>query len=257
MNPIDERDQAVRALLVDNAARPEPRRRRTTAVIAVVAFVLGGGLATGAVSAAFAATRAPLLISLPANAFDELDGGHTLGPLVTYTGSGDAHLNLGSRPNGATGIAWFLQCGEGRGRVLSTAVGGKTDSETSNCREGSGFGSNTEHVPTDSIVTIKTDGKFSYAIWAQWFAPPPPVEPSAAQKAAIADGTVTGDELRAADDRYVACMTGAGYPVTVTEYEPAPSFAGSAGEDIPITVQHRCNAAELQQVAAMWETAHK
>jgi hypothetical protein len=261
MNTTDERDHGIRALLVDNARRPEPRRRRTSALIAAIAFLLGGSLATGAVSAAVAATRAPVPVSVPENAFSQmLQGGHTLGKLVTYTGHNDARLDLGPRPAGATGIMWFLQCGNGRGQVLSTDVGGESDSGQTNCKEGSGVGSFTEHIPTNSIVSIKTDGKFTYTAQGQWYAAPAPVAPSAAQKAAISDGKVTSDELHASVDRFVACMVGAGYALTVTEYDPAPSFSDTSdsndSEDIS-GAYRRCNDAELKQVAALWETDHK
>jgi hypothetical protein len=258
MHATDERDQAVRALLVDNARRPEARPRRSTALIAAIAFLLGGGLAIGAVSAATAATRTPTFTVPSENDFASMTtGGHTVGPLVSYTGTGGARLDLGPRPKDATGIAYLLQCGGGTGSLAIT-LGGISQGPGNTCKMGEGFGSSTSRNPADSIVSIRTIGKFTYAVWAKWVAVPPTpaaVAPSAAQDAAIADGRITADELHAAFDRFAACMSTAGFPVTIVSYQPTPTWTDSRdGENYAAdyAATTRCAQAELDKVNAIW-----
>lgn len=249
----DDRDRAVRALLVTTATQSKRRGWRSSALIGVVAFLLGGGLATGAVTAALAATKSPVDFAANGPMFDQaLFGGHVLGQVVSYRGSADAHLDLGARPEGATGIIYTLTCGEKTGRVLSVEMGGVDSAGAFTCKMGTGFGSHTERQPTNSLVTVKTDGTFEYVIWGQWYAAAPPVEPSDAQKAAIADGRITSAELHAAADRVAACMTGAGYTPTITTYEPEPIFNYAPGQQVPSGVIYRCETAELSKISAIW-----
>ncbi len=245
-----ERDGAVRALLVETASRPPRRQWRGTALVAAIAFLLGGGITAGALSAT-AATRES---SLPPDTSQEmismfLHGGHTIGPLVSHSGSGPARIDLGPRPADATGIAAFIDCG-GSGNLVQT-VGGDVGLEQE-CASDSGIGSSSEKDPIDSIVSVKPDRDFDYTVSAQWIFVPGPSGPSAAQQAAVADGIVTDAEYRAAVDRFAACMTGAGYPLSDIEYAPQLSY-GMSTEAAKTGTVDRCQDSELNQVVELWQ----
>jgi hypothetical protein len=246
-----ERDTAIRALLVDTVDRPARRRRRSMAIIATVAFLLGGGVTAGALSATAATRDAPT--SGEGTAQDMfsmfLHGGRTVGPVLTHAGTGSSTIDLGPRPADATGIAVYLQC-EGSGAFVQT-LGGEARL-AQHCAIGTGMGFSSEKNPTGTVVSTKADSTLAYSLWAQWIHVPAPSAPSVAQDAATADGVITEAEYRAAIDRFSACMTGAGYPLTGVEYLPDFTY-GTATEAAENGTVDRCQDAELSQVMKLWQ----
>jgi hypothetical protein len=246
-----QRDDAVRSLLVATANRPAPRPWRTTAIIASITFLLGGGVAVGALSAAAATRVGSPEVSVPQGMFSMfLRGGHTTGSIVSYPGSGSTSIDLGPRPADATGIADYIQC-EGAGNFTQTA-GGEVGLQQE-CAIGTGIGFSSDNNPTDSIVSLKADSGLKYTIWAQWIFVPGPSEASIAQKAALADGVVSDTEYRAAVDRFSACMLGAGYPLTDVQCTPDLSWS-NASKASETGVVDRCEDAELSQVLKIWQS---
>jgi hypothetical protein len=246
-----DRDTAIRTLLVETVSRPA-RRKRGTVAVAAIAFLLGGGIAAGAISATASTREQAFPSDSIAGMFAMfLHGGHTVGPLVTQSELGSSQLDLGPRPADATGIATFIECG-GPGKFTQTS-GGEVGLEQK-CGQGTGMGFSSEQDPTDSIVSLKADGGLVYTISAQWIHVPVPAGPSAAQQAALADGLITEGEYRAAVDRFAACMTGAGYPLTDIQYSPELSFGyGSSLEANTSGTVDRCQDSELSQVLKLWQ----
>jgi len=248
-----ERDTHLRALLTEQVGRPMATRFRTLAVTAVVAFVLGGGMVGGALSAAagvFAPAEPPAR-DMPGMVFDQLlDGGHTTGPLATYEGSDEIALDLGERPVDATGIAVYVQC-RGTG-AFEQVTGGQ--SSTGTCDPSAGFGQSTTTPPTDSIVSIIPAAPFEYTVWAQWIATPSPAEPSAAQVAAVADGTITDAERADAIERFTTCLSGSGFDVDIDTTGDTLSYSSTIAA-FNSGVISRCLEAEIEQVELMWAAA--
>jgi len=242
-----ERDTQLRNLLASNVRRASRRPAlRTVVLTALVAFVLGGGVVGGALSAA-AAALAPDR-GVPAMIFEQfLDGGHTVGPILTYDGSDATALDLGARPSDATGIAVYVQC-RGTG-AFDQVTGGFPSSST--CDPSAGFGRSTTSLPTDSIVSITPDAPFEYTVWAQWIAVPPPAAASEAQLAAIADGTVTDVERASAIERFTACVAASGFDVVVDTSGDTVSWSSTIEAQSSGAIS-RCVEAELEQLEPLW-----
>lgn len=248
-----DRDEAIRTLLINTATRPARRHWIKTTLIAAIAFLLGGGLAAGALSAAAVSQGNTSSTAFVKDTFSYfLHGGHTLGPLVSRSGTGSISLDLGPRPAQATGIASLIECG-GTGNYTQI-LGGEVRLEQQ-CGPNGVSGFSSDHNPTNTIVATKTDGKFAYKIWAQWIYVPAPSGPSAAQQAALADGVISEAEYHAAVDRFAACMSGAGYPVTDIKYSPTLSW-GNSSDANRTGVVDRCGDEELNQVVKAWQTQH-
>jgi hypothetical protein len=103
------------------------------------------------------------------------------------------------------------------------------------------------------IYTVTSSSASKYVIWLSWIKMPS-LAPSAAQRAALADGLVTRDEYVAAFNQYVGCMAAAGYPVSNIsesasniEYQASPA-AVQAGAD------NRCYLTQFKSVAGLWDT---
>jgi hypothetical protein len=250
------RDRALRDLLTERVRREAPRRRirRTTILTAVVAFVIGGGVVGGALSAAAASAPHPAPVTAgPGVDLDALLRGATpVGPMLAARGPGAARIDLGPRPAGATGMAVIIRC-ESNGR-LTLEYGGERTPPDLFCGGASTEVHTSTRTPTDSTVILTPDGSLQYTLWAEWIDVPPLPGPSAAQQAETADGVITAQEHDDAVSRYIACLTGAGFDVTLvqsddgveTERHGAPRGGFAAA-------QARCMAAELGDVERLWE----
>jgi hypothetical protein len=248
-----DRDAAIRTLLINTATRPAKRHWTKTALIASIAFLMGGGIAAGALSAAAVTEGNTPSAAFPKDTFSYfLHGGHTIGPILSQSGTGSIRIDLGPRPARATGMATFIECG-GTGKYTQT-LGGEVGLEQK-CSPNGASGFSSDQNPTDTIVATKTDGNFGYKVWAQWIYVPAPSGPSAAQQAALSDGVITEMEYHAAVDRFAACMSGAGYPITDIKYSPTLSW-GNSSDANRTGVVDRCSDGELNQVLRTWQTQH-
>jgi hypothetical protein len=263
---MTDRDAALRGLLVDAVHRDAaPRRRRTTVLVAVIAFAVGGGVVGGALSAGAAANPTPVPVTTsPGDAFVELlDGGQAAGPMVAFRGPGATRIDLGPEPRGATGMAVLIRCGDVFGR-FDVRYGGKAV-PTQFCGGGTrtmGFSTPRGETPADGLVRLDPESSFPYTIWAEWITVPPAPQPSAAQLAATADGVVTRQELDDAIGRYLACMTGAGFPQRLVsadeadgdiEFEATAPSVGPPLGSVRSLAQERCMTTELGDVDAIWQ----
>ena len=237
----------VRARLVEQVT--DRRRRRVPVWAAIAAFVIAGAATGGAVSAAAIARTDSHSVAATRDMFlGLLRGGHTVGPLISSEASGVTQLDLGARPDNATGIVTSIQC-DGSGGFIQT-LGGEAELRQQ-CASNSNMGFSTDKNPTDSTVSMVADASLKYTIWAQWFTTPAPAQPSAAQQAAVADGAITAAEWHETVDRFAACMGGAGYPLLRYSYDPY-SYGMSTDAERTGAVE-RCQESELNQVEKMRE----
>lgn len=243
-----ERDNQLRTMLADKVRRA-PRRAplRTVVVTALVGFALGGGVVGGALSAT-AGVFAPTEQDVPGMIFAQfLDGGHTIGAIQTYDGSGAVSLDLGEQPADATGIAVYLQC-RGTG-TFQQVTGG--DSTVGTCDPSTGLGRSTDLPPTDSIVSITPDAPFEYTVWAQWISVPTAAAPSDAQLAAVADGVVTDAERASAIERFTTCVDATGFDVVVDTSGDTLSWSSTIEAQNSGQIS-RCVEAEVAQLEQLW-----
>jgi len=243
-----DRLSAIRAGLVEQVS--SRRRRRIPVWAAIAAFALAGAATGGAVSAAAAITRteSPSAIATNDMFLGLLRGGHTVGPLISREASGSSRVDLGARPENATGIVTSIQC-EGSGGFVQT-LGGEAQLRQQ-CASDSIMGFSTDNDPTDSTVSMDADAGLTYRVWAQWFTTPAPAQPSAAQQAAVSDGVVTEAEWHQAVDRFAACMSGAGYPLLGYAYDPL-SYSMSTDAERTGAFE-RCQQSELDQGEKIWD----
>ena len=241
-----DRLAAMRAGLVEQVSTR--RRRRVPVWAALAAFALAGAATGGAVSAAAITQPDSPSVATKDMFLGLLRGGHTVGPLLSREASGPTQLDLGPRPDNATGIVTFIQC-DGAGGFVQT-LGGEVQLRQQ-CESNSDLGFSTDNDPTDSTVSMDADAGLTYTIWAQWFMTPAPAQPSTAQQAAVADGVITEAEWHEAVDRFAACMSGAGYPLLQYAYDPL-SYGMSTDAERTGAVE-RCQESELNQVEKIWE----
>jgi hypothetical protein len=237
---------AIRAGLIDQVS--SRRHRRIPVWAAIAAFAIAGAATGGAVSA-FASTRTDSsAVSVPQEMFlGLLRGGHVVGPLISREASGSTQLDLGSRPDNATGIVSYMQC-DGSGGFVQT-LGGEVQLRQQ-CASNTGMGFSTDTDPTNSAVSVDSEANLNYTIWAQWFTTPAPAQPSAAQQAAVADGVITEAEWHETVDRFAACMNGAGYPLLEIQYTPL-SYGTSSDAERTGAIEW-CQESELNQVEKIW-----
>jgi hypothetical protein len=256
-----DRTIELRKLLVATVSAPAfpPARFSRKAIIgAIAAFALAGAATGGAVSAVAVSNNSQ---TDPVQAAQYLaEGvigthGTLLGTPVTYSGNGDAVINLGVAPASATAMVVALNCVD----VGSPTV--TIDARTSQPRDlqsgGLCSGMSGQEVSLSGTqthsVTIKSAGDERIAVFASWVKEPPLPAASAAQTAVMADGIVTRSEYLASYNRYAGCMTAAGYPLpSVSDdyvYYPfaITDDAVSSGADA------RCYASEFKEVDMTWQ----
>jgi hypothetical protein len=265
MNPDNHtREEMLRHLLVATAdAAPGPTRPKwRLAVVSISSFALAGAL-TGGTLATVGATPGgvdqvaeAVQVTTPPFLDDDVS---ILGAPIYATGQQAATFDLGEAPDRANGLALAIYCleaGEYRVDLDGEFAWGTTCTPVEE-RPTTGGGATVVVFDGDPPRELSVDLESGeYAIWAAWVDQPADAEPSAAQQAALADGVVTREEYRAGFDRYVACMTDLGFPVSLsgTDLEvisyAIPGDAGSSG------AANRCYEAEFQLVDIEWQLAH-
>jgi hypothetical protein len=265
-NIILDHDAALRRVLVATAQHDGITRSKISAKATVVgigsavaAFAIAGALTGGAVASA----SAPNALQQTIDAANQAAGvgwvveqdSKLLGQPFTASGTGKITVDLGQRPAGANALVEASLCSD-PGTFNETVDG--VDASQTICTASNGvgdIGGGDYPVTTGGkhTFTVTTTAGAHYSIWLSWINYPS-LSPSAAEKAAVADGVVTRDEYVAAFNQYIGCMASAGDPVTgydesstMIQYT-TPNDAVSDGTD------HRCYQTQFRLVAELWGT---
>jgi hypothetical protein len=262
-----DRNAAFRRVLV-NTARSESRARRRpsarTTIIgigsAAAAFALAGALTGGAIASA--STPSPEQVTI-ANANQAAGVGwiveedsRLLGQPFTGSGTGKVTVDLGARPAGANAVVEASVCSDPG--TFNEGIDGAHDGQTICDSSDTGIGNvGTGDYPVTTngshTFTFSTTPGAHYSVWLSWIYYPT-LTPSAAEKAAIADGIVTRAEYVAAFNQYLGCMAAAGESVTgYDESTPIIHYTLSNGQ-VSGGVDHRCYETQFRAVDELWQT---
>lgn len=272
MNPdptAGVRDEALRAMLVDTAdsavtRRPRTRMTRRSLVATVAAFTLAGALTGGAVSAV-ALSNDPsgtTVVDVDTTARLATVGDATpLGTPFTFTGTGNAVLELGTPPEGATDFIYRLNC-PAQGSFVTMLDSDETTRSTTTCDSeaaSSSFGGSGSQfaVAGDEAHTFSIQSSAQYSIWGTWAAEPTPPTPSAAQTAALADGVVSREEYVTAYQRFSACMSEAGFPLAFVDLDKTVIEYSTTQESETDGASPRCYGREFGQIDSTWQIANE
>ena len=260
------RSAVLRAELVTQASESAPRPRTVAtgrvAVAAVVTFALAGAT-TGAAVAATGVLTPPssVAISMDEMLMYSFPGTEFLGTPLIVTGSDETIVDLGLRPDDATGLALRVGCIDA-GRydiVIDGVADGWVQCTESDVVGGPSLaGGSSQYELTASgpqTVTVRGTHGDRYVVWVSWSQPPVAPEPSQAQADALADGVVTREEYLAGLDRYVACMEASGWQVYGIDREAdvvSYSIEAISGAD-----DLRCYAAEFSELDMGWQVSRE
>jgi hypothetical protein len=242
--------------MVESESVPRSRlRRRHTAVAGLAAFVLAGALTGGAVSAvaAVVSNQTPDTLAAQESAQGFIGThGRLIGTPFVNSGNGPMQVALGSKPEGATGLLIALDCKTGND-ITATILSQGDVSDSGGC---SGTSAQEISINDSSTHTLTIDptGSKDFAVWASWVKEAALPGPSAQQKAELAKGQLTFADELAAYNRYVGCLTAAGYPMGVVPTNgPYISYAVT-GAAVDSGADDRCYASEFKQVDSRWQT---
>jgi hypothetical protein len=259
------RSAAIEQLLLDTVdATPFRRPARRTAAIgigsAVVAFALAGALTGGVI--AYAATPNAVQVSID-NANQAAGIGwvveqdsNIFGHPFVASGTGKISVDLGPRPAGANAVVEASDCADPGifnegvdGHFTDQTVCDSTNTGTSNI----GTGDYSVTTSGTHTFTFTTTPGAHYSIWLSWIHYPT-LSPSAAEKAAIADGTVTRSEYVAAFNQYIGCLAAAGY--AVIGYDESAPVIQYTNSDAAVSsgADNRCYQTQFRAVDSLWQT---
>lgn len=252
------RDEELRRMLVATAeaAPARPSRHRAFAAL-LTAFVGAGALTGGAVSAAaLNLPAAPSTVNVEEMATGiAYETTRLFGTPIILTGEGPMEVILGPAPEGATDIILTFNCLDAATYTL------RVDTEvalTNTCDDSTGKGGGATVIPiqvngdADHSLTVETGNNDRYAIWTSWAAPAT-TDPSATQRDALSDGTVTEDEYRAGFARYSQCMSDAGYPLDgVSDMGPIITYSNESAA-VQSGQENRCYASEFAGLDSAWQ----
>ena len=256
-----------RALVATVDAAPFSRRlpRRRLTSFAIAAFVLAGAATGGAVASV---PRAGGELPTPEQVHDSglvlkngtvPDYATLYGTPFNFAASGTMTLNVGRQPEGATALAFGLDCleaGTFEFAVDGTWFGSVTCDERDADRLGGGgwpvevFGGGT-HI-------VKISGAGQFVVWAQWMSLPALLPSSTEQREAMADGVVTREEYVAGFQRFVTCIEAGGWHVDgdwVGDNETVISYALPSGA-VDDGTERNCYGPEFEELDTAWQQAH-
>ena len=266
---IPSHTAALRAALVAQVAESAPRPRAVTtgrvAVAAVLAFALAGATTGGAVAATGMLTPTSTVeFSMEELRVITFPGAEMLGAPLVVTGSGETVVRLDDRPEEATGLALRVQCLDvGRYDIVINDVPEswvQCDTASEGVQSVGGFSQLFDlnfdlSADGPQSVSVRGQGADRYVVWVSWAVLPAPVEASAAQADALADGVVTRDEYLSGLDRYIACMEASGWSVGVVDREAEVvdhRIEAISGDD-----DARCYAAEFAELDVAWQISRE
>jgi hypothetical protein len=259
------RSDAIERLLSETVeAAPIRRSPKRTAAIgigsAVAAFALAGALTGGAVASASAPNAQQQKIDNATQAAGigwvvEQDA-RLIGQPFSVAGTGTMTVNLGHRPAGANAVVEASECATPG--TFSEGMGGNLTSGRV-CDSGNtgiaNVGASDYRVTTSGPHTfsVTTSPGAQYSVWLSWIYYPT-LSPSAAVRAAIADGTVTRDEYVAAFNQYLGCMAAAGYTISgYDESAPVIDYWNSEAS-VASGAENRCYVTQFRAVDSLWQT---
>jgi hypothetical protein len=225
------------------------------AIGAIAAFALAGAVTGGAV----AATSAPDPAVAAARAAVQSSGqfqvreqdGTVIGHPFLRSSVGTFTINLGPRPAGATHIVEADSCID-PGKYVGF-LNSKQYEVLPDCNPDGTEG--TMFQPTgdgDQIVTIQISQNARFTIWLVWVKIPK-FQNSPAQKAELADGTITRDEDVAAFSRYQGCLGALGHPSDISPTAIVPSYIQNDDAAENDGSNTRCYTTEYRDVDMKWE----
>lgn len=258
------RDVALRSMLVATAsAAPVHVSRPRTTIALIIASVAGGAITGGAVSAAALSLPPPATTVNVEQMAQGLthDDTQLFGTPFILAGEGDTNVILGSPAVEATDVLIAFNCIDAGTYTLRLD---DDDAMTVQCDDvstaNSGGGT---FLPIESTgdsahkLSIETEGHNRYALWASWAAPAPSAEPSASQREALSDGTVTEAEYREGFARYRQCMADGGYPLIGPDDTGTVIIYATTSEAVQSGVEARCYSAEFADLDAGWQSANE
>jgi hypothetical protein len=261
-----DHDEAVRRVLVRTAGLGTPGRRqpsmRTAAlgiVAAVTAFAVAGAL-TGAAVASASTPNAQQQMIYNANQAAGVgwvveEDSKLLGQPFTASGTGKLVVNLGERPVGANAIVEASVCSD-PGTYNEQVDLDQAQTVCDSTNTGIGNVATGDYPVTKGgkhTYVVTTSPGAHYSVWLSWIYYPT-LAPSAAEKAAVSDGTVTREEYIAAFNQYLGCMASAGETLTgYDESTPIIQYTVPAA-DVNSGIEHRCYVTQFGEVDAMWQT---
>jgi hypothetical protein len=256
----DARTAQLRSLLVATALISAPAKKRPWRVISLLAAVALVSGATGAVSAAAIVKSTPYTDDvIAALALSVARPNSTaLGQPHYVSSTGTTTIDLGDKPATATGIAIRTACtalGSFKVELDGALESGVTCTEVSTF--GGGGGVTDVSTSGAHTVTVTSADGAGFTVWMVWVQEPPLPESSSQQTAELADGVVTRAEYLAAFDRYVGCMSAAGFEVdapnrdsTVIRYTITGSAVDSGADEL-------CYVSEFQEVDSDWQVQNQ
>ncbi|MFJ3319679.1 hypothetical protein [Curtobacterium sp. NPDC086286] len=252
----DDRDRALRALLVDTVEHTPRRRRRWRAatIAGAVVCVLGGAAAGGAITAA--ASPDPAALKAQSQAATVVGGSgatylRVVGSPVGRVGSSDETISVGRAPARADTFTWVATCRTGNGEI--TERGSGVEGGKASCAAGSHVtGSYAASEIAGHRIRLSVDGDLGWTLSYGWLRTPPMPAASAAQDQATEDGVVTRSEYLAAFDRLQGCMTARGE--SLGRIPRSSLFVAPTAHDA--SVLDWCSASEWSAVDVLWQNEH-
>ena len=255
--------QLRHALVVtaEAASLTPPRRVGPRVIAAVAAFALAGGLTGGAVAIATAQgaiDEQEIADSGMISRHNTLDTHAVLiGSDYVVAGSGTTTINVGTMPDGATGLGVAIDCVGDLTYDLSVdgvwIWGGGCDGEP----ESVGGTGSIEKVAGDGAHTVTVSGTGSYILWAGWAKEDPTPAPSVEQQAAMADGVVTKEEYVAGFYRYAACIEENGWQISYVD--TGSTFIGYtlSGKIDMVAENAQCYVPLFAEIDTAWMLANQ
>ena len=282
----DARDGELRRILVATSdlvplMRPRPSRR-VVAVLAV-GFVLAGSLTGGAIAVA-AQTGAPsgatnYELSEAAQTRTTSSAGSLLGAPIVETATGSLEVPLVAGPTAANNLAIGFECqdpgtytvkldlkivaeekcgplaplsGIGNGDVVYPDAGTPNDLQHVTLFVGTPSAVLIPTSPHITALTIVGPSAGRFAVWISWVRIPP-LTPTAAEQAELADGVVTRDEYEAAMNRFFGCLTAKGFAVSDIDMKgPTIGFVFDSNNPAAAGAATVCFNTEAEGVHALW-----
>jgi hypothetical protein len=288
MKPEDQdaRDAELRRLLVATSdlvplMRPRPSRR----VVAVLAVgcVLAGSLTGGAIAVA-AQTGTPsgatnYELSEAAQTLTTSSVGTLLGTPIAETATGDLEVPLTAAPARANNLVIGFECqdpgtytvkldskvvarekcgpvaplsGIGNGDVVYPDAGRPGVVQRVTLFVGAPSAVLIPTSPDAVALTIAGPNDRRFAVWVSSVRIPP-LTPTAAEQAELADGVVTRDEYEAAMNRFFGCLTAKGFSVSDVDLKgPMIGFVFDSSNPAAAGASTVCFDTEAEGVHAKW-----